>query len=427
MLCRINFKYLFIPGKFFLKIIHGTYRLNKNEYGKSALLLSWYILINQYSFFKYITDALTLEPSKKIAMKKLLLLLLFFKTTISTAQRAENIIIITTDGFRWQEVFTGMDSIIANDNSFNQADSTGIFNKYWANTPLERRKKLMPFLWSTIEKYGRIYGNRTVDNKVNVANRYWFSYPGYNEIFTGYPDTLVNSNDYKPNPNTTLLEFLNKQAKFKNKVAAFGAWGAFSRILNRDRSGLPVVNAFDTLQTKNATAKEIWLNKMLQDSYKPYGDGECLDVFTHYAALDYLQTKKPKVLYISYGETDEWAHEGRYKDYLNAAIQVDKWIQDIWNYIQSDPQYKNKTALFITTDHGRGDFVKKEWTSHGADITGANEIWFAVMGPGIKATGEVKKQDQLFQQQFAQTMATLLGINFTCEHPVGEKIELNKE
>ena len=62
---------------------------------------------------------------------------------LSQAQnKTENIIIITTDGFRWQEVFTGMDSAIANDKKFNQDDSIAIFKKYWAADPLERRKKI---------------------------------------------------------------------------------------------------------------------------------------------------------------------------------------------------------------------------------------------------------------------------------------------
>lgn len=360
-------------------------------------------------------------------MKKLITILLVLKISFCFSQTAENIIIITTDGFRWQEVFMGMDSAIANNSKFNQDDSAAIFKKYWAADPNERRKKIMPFLWSTIEKNGQIYGNRNLDNKVNNANRYWFSYPGYNEIFTGYPDTAINSNEYKPNPNTTLLEFLNKQPKFKNKVAAFGAWDAFGRILNREKSGIPVINAFDKIGGKNATANEILMNKLLQDSYKPFGDAECLDVFTHYAAMEYLKTRKPKVLYISYGETDEWAHEGRYRDYLNAANQVDKWINDIWNFIQTDPTYKNKTALFITTDHGRGDIKKEEWTSHNSKIADSYQMWFAAMGPGIKAKGEIKKRDQLFQEQFAQTMASLLGTYFLCEHPVAKKIELNAE
>jgi hypothetical protein len=360
-------------------------------------------------------------------MKHFIIVLFLLNSFTGFAQKAANIVIITVDGFRWQEIFAGMDSAIANNAKFNQGDSAEIFKKYWAADATERRKKLFPFLWSTIKNNGQIYGNRNFDNKVNVANRYWFSYPGYSEIFTGYADTLINSNEYKPNPNSTLTEFLNKQPAFKNKVAAFGAWDAFERILNEERSGVPVVNAFNKLADKKASSNEILLNKLLQDSYKPFGEAECLDVFTHYAAVEYLQTKKPKLLYIAYGETDEWAHAGRYKDYLNAANKVDKWINDLWLYLQSNPAYKNKTALFITTDHGRGDAIKKEWTSHNNKITGADEIWFAAMGPGIKAKGEVKTAAQLFQEQFAQTMASLLGIYFTCEHPVAQKIDLNKE
>ena len=360
-------------------------------------------------------------------MKPVLSIILFFLASVGFSQKAENIIIITTDGFRWQEIFKGMDSAIANNSKFNQDDSVELFKKYWAADPAERRKKIMPFLWSTIEKNGQIYGNRDLNCNVNNANRYWFSYPGYNEIFTGYPDTAVNSNKYPPNPNTNLLEFLNKQPAYKNKVAAFGAWDAFDRILNQQRSGFPVFSAFDKTGGKNPTIKEKLMNEMQEDSYKPFGEDECLDVFTQYQALNYLLTKKPRVLYISYGETDEWAHSGHYKDYLDAAHLVDKWIHDIWDYIQSDPQYKDKTALFFTVDHGRGDLKKEEWTSHNSKIKDSYQIWFAAMGPGINAKGEVKASRQLYQKQFAQTIASLLGLYFKCEHEVAEKIELNRD
>ncbi len=360
-------------------------------------------------------------------MKRIILSLSVFISVSAFAQTAENIIIITTDGLRWQEVFAGMDSAIANNKKFNQDDSAAIFKKYWAGNGDERRKKLLPFLWSTIEQNGQVYGNRNLGNKIDNANRYWFSYPGYNEIFTGYPDTAINSNSYQANPHTTLLEFLNRQPKYKNKVAAFGAWDAFDRILNEERGKFPVYSAFDLTGGINPTTTEKTINSLLKDSYKPFGEAECLDVFTHYGALNYLQTKKPKVLYISYGETDEWAHSGQYRDYLNAANMVDKWIQDIWNFVQSDPFYKNKTAIFITTDHGRGDAVKEEWTSHNSKIKDSYQIWMVAMGPGIKPKGEVKNNQQLYQKQFAQTMAAILGLKFTAEHPVGEKIELNKE
>jgi hypothetical protein len=357
----------------------------------------------------------------------LVLALLAFQHFSYSQSKIENIIIITTDGLRWQEVFGGMDSAIAKDAKFHRGDSSDIFKKYWSEDPAERRRKLMPFFWSTIEKKGQLYGNRKFDNKVDNANPYWFSYPGYNEIFTGFPDEKVNSNDYMNNPNTTLLDFLQKQPAYKNRIAAFAAWEAFNRILNEPRAGFPVVAAFDSLTDSKLTSKQLMLHDMNRNSFRPFHDGECLDLLTHYQAFEYLQSKKPKVLYISYGETDEWSHAGQYRLYLNAANQVDKWIENIWTWIQSTPQYKDKTAVFITTDHGRGDKVKTEWTDHGSEIKDAHEIWFAVIAPGLAGKGEIKAPGQFYQKQFAQTMAGLLGLKFEAEHPIADKIvELTK-
>jgi hypothetical protein len=358
------------------------------------------------------------------AMKKISILFSLFLLVYSIrAQQVENIIIITTDGFRWQEMFKGMDSAIANNPKFNQGDSSYIFETYWSDNEHERRKKLMPFFWNTIVNHGQIYGNRKLDNKVNNANPHWFSYPGYSEIMTGFADSTIDSNEFPPNPHITVLEFLNQQPKFKNKVAAFGAWNAFDRILNQQRSGMPVFSAFDTIGGKKPTPNEKLINAMMQDSFRPFGNAECLDVFTHYAAIEYLKTKKPKILYISYGETDEWAHHGYYRSYLDAAHLVDKWIKEIWTFVQSDPQYKNKTALFITTDHGRGDINKSEWTDHGSGVADAYEIWFAAMAPNISPSGEQKNNVQLFQDQFAQTIAKLLGVTYKASHPVSPEIK----
>ena len=357
-------------------------------------------------------------------MRKLICFFLFAAAAIAGRgqARVEQVIIITTDGLRWQEVFRGMDSAIGINRKFNQRDSLYLFNTYWHRHPQERRKLLMPFMWEQIFKQGSIYGNRDQSNKVDVANPYRFSYPGYNEIFTGFADTLINTNSYPDNPHVGLLEFLNNMKIYRGKVAAFGAWEAFDRILNEKRSGVPVISAFDTIPGPNATQK--LLNAMLTDSHKPWGKSECLDVFTHYAAKENLKTVRPKVLYIGYGETDEWAHAGEYKHYLDAARQFDSWVKDLWDYVQAQPQYRNKTALFITSDHGRGDKDKEQWTSHGAAIEGANEIWFAVISPTVKPKGEVKENLQLYQNQFAQTIASFLGVTYTGAHPIGNKIKL---
>lgn len=355
--------------------------------------------------------------------------LFFFFCTISllTSAQVYNLIVITTDGLRWQEVFAGMDSSLAKNPKYNQRDSAFIFKKYWAESSDERRKKLMPFLWSTVYESGSIYGNRKYQNFVNNKNPYWFSYPGYSEIFTGTADTSINSNNFPPNHLENLLEFLHKLPKYKGKVAAFGAWNAFDRILNQERSGFPVFSAFDSIGGKNPTRNETLINSMMQQSYRPFGDGEVLDVFTHFAAFEYLKTKKPKIFYIAYGDTDEWAHHGYYKSYLEAAHQVDEWLHHLWQYIQSDPVYKNKTALFFTTDHGRGDNIKDQWRDHGQKISDASEIYFAVMSPQLKAKGEMNSKSQYYQSQFAQTMADLIGVKFNPKHEVNEKIPLEKK
>ncbi len=345
---------------------------------------------------------------------------------------APNLIVITTDGLRWQEVFNGMDFALANSKKFNHGDSAYIYKKYGSISVKERQAKLLPFITQTMGKNGLLFGNRFNDNKVDVANPHWFSYPGYNEIFTGYPDSAINSNNYPPNPHENVLAFLQKQKAYQNKVIAFGAWDAYNRILNEAASGFPVINGFENVSSILKDPQTKILEQLLKDSYKPFKEAECLDVFTHHQAKYYLETKRPKVMYISYGETDEWAHEGNYSAYLDAAHQVDAWVNELWQWVQSTPGYKDNTYLLITTDHGRG--FGEGWTDHGADVKGASSIWFGLMGPeknsnltkiavALKRTmGEQTANQQLYQKQLAATMAKLLGLEFTPAHPVGEAI-----
>jgi hypothetical protein len=336
----------------------------------------------------------------------------------SSAQlKTENIIIVTLDGMRWQEVFTGADSALLINKQYTK-DSAGTSKKFWANNAYERRKKLFPFLWSTIFNHGQLYGNRNLGNKVNVANKYKFSYPGYNEIFTGYPDSAVNSNDKNYNKNTTVLEFINKQPAFKNKVAAFATWDVFPYILNARRSGIYVNADMDSFNFK--TEKFKLLNDLQYLTTRPVGVRP--DVITYLAAREYVKEYKPRVLYIAFDETDDLAHGGEYDQYLGSAFAQDNMIKDLWNYLQSSPQYKNKTTLLITCDHGRGDKVKDNWQHHGEKIDEASEIWIAAIGPDTKPIGELKTGTQLYQKQIAATIAQLLGFTFQAEHPVAEPI-----
>src|ERR1700730_9391124 len=101
--------------------------------------------------------------------------------------KTKKLFIITIDGFRWQEIFTGADPLLIANSDYVR-DTVLAGQLYWGSTPQARRKKLLPCFWRTIAEEGRIYGNRLLGNKVNVRNFYKISYPGYNEMFTGHTD-----------------------------------------------------------------------------------------------------------------------------------------------------------------------------------------------------------------------------------------------
>lgn len=195
-------------------------------------------------------------------------LVLFNLASLKGQGLADQVVIVTLDGMRWQEIFKGIDTVLMKDSSYVR-DRKELKSRFWGDTESERRAKLMPFIWSELNKNGRLYGNRTLGNKVNNANRYWFSYPGYNEIFTGYPDTTVNSNDKVYNKNVSVLEYLNQTQKFKHKIAAFSTWDVFPFILNQPRSHIYVNSDIDEL--KFNTPRFQLINDWQRLTTKPIG------------------------------------------------------------------------------------------------------------------------------------------------------------
>jgi hypothetical protein len=148
------------------------------------------------------------------------------------------------------------------------------------------------------------------------------------------------------------------------------------------------------------------VNELFRTSTRLWADN-AFDVLTHQTLLEYVRTSAPRVLFVGYGETDEWAHAGRYDLTLRTARQVDAFIAELWQLMQSIPAYRGTTTFIITTDHGRGD-GPANWKRHGEDVVGAEGIWLAILGPDTPALGE--RADQRFtQSQVAQTLARLLG------------------
>ena len=243
---------------------------------------------------------------------------------------------------------------------------------------------------------------------MSVTNGLNFSYPGYSEALTGIADARVKSNDRMPNPNVSVLEWLNHKPAYHGLVAAFAAWDVFPSILNVERSGLLVNAGWDPFLLLRGNSRVSTLNQLKRDGPR-YWDEEPFDVIPFYTAFEYLKNKHPRVLFVSLGETDDWAHEKRYDLYLDAAHRADQYLKVLWDTVQSVSQYRNKTTLLFATDHGRGE--GSQWTTHGEKVPEAKNVWLIAVGPDTRAAGE-QRNSAVAQNQLAATIAALLGQDF---------------
>ncbi|MGB8116138.1 MAG: hypothetical protein WCF22_20320, partial [Candidatus Sulfotelmatobacter sp.] len=139
---------------------------------------------------------------------------------LSAQLKTRNVVLIVSDGLRWQEVFTGADPDLLNEkNGGIWATTEELRRQFWNDDPTERRKILFPFLWNVVAKQGQIFGNQKKGSIARVTNGLAFSYPGYNEMLTGRPDPRINSNEFGLNPNLTVFEWMNQFPEFHGKVA----------------------------------------------------------------------------------------------------------------------------------------------------------------------------------------------------------------
>ncbi|HYC84812.1 MAG TPA: phosphoglyceromutase, partial [Chryseosolibacter sp.] len=208
--------------------------------------------------------------------------------------RTRNLVIVTLDGYRWSELFQGADpAILGNARYITDTSAASSYNGPDAKS---RRERLMPFMWGVIAREGQLYGNRKFNNKVNCTNNHLLSYPGYSEMFVGFPDRTVSSNERKTNPNATVLEFIHRHQGFHEKVVAFGTWDMFPYIFREQQANL-YVNA------GRETAKGV-LSTSEKSANEQLGQGRRTDEHTFIYAFEYLKRERPRVLFIGFDGTD---------------------------------------------------------------------------------------------------------------------------
>jgi len=324
------------------------------------------------------------------------------------------VILVTLDGVRTQELFGGMDPVIANAPEAESGiyDSEVTNQRYWRDTPEQRREALMPFFWKTLVPAGVLYGNPAKGSKATVQNDQWFSYPGYSEILTGRPQPEVKSNDLVRYPdNRTVLEYAREALGLDYaQVAQIGSWDGFKYAaasrdgafyMNGGRDEVPAGLSTPAIDTYVGLSREI--QQLWEESSN--------DVLAFRIAQEYLHKNKPRVFWIGLGQSDDWAHARRYDLVLDYLHFTDTRLADLWNTIQSTEPYRGRTTLIITTDHGRGR-TPADWAEHDYGIQGCQDIFIAVVGPDTPATGEAKDVPEVHQGDVAATILQHLGLDW---------------
>ena len=340
---------------------------------------------------------------------KLLLLAALACFSAFAQSRADRVVLVTADGLRWQELFAGMDSTLMNQKAAGTENSGELQKMLGADTPERRRELLMPFFWTKLAPRGFVLGNVAKGSSVQVANQYRVSYPGYSEILTGRAqDDLIRGNDKIQNPSQTVLEFLRERMKLsRNEAALFGSWDVFP-FIGESKPGSIYINAGYHRADDSPRLREL---SGLQFRMRTPWDSVRHDYITLHMALDHMRRHNPRVMYISLGETDDWAHNRRYDRTLQAIQDFDESLKEITSFLDSTPFYKGRTLVVITTDHGRGSTLE-DWHGHGSKVAGAEQIWLAMFGPGVPQAGEGSKSAPAFQRDIAPTILDLLGFDY---------------
>jgi bisphosphoglycerate-independent phosphoglycerate mutase (AlkP superfamily) len=168
--------------------------------------------------------------------------------------------------------------------------------------------------------------------------------------------------------------------------------------------------AYDLVPPELSTPELDYLGALRKQVLELWEEGSN-DAITFRMGLAYLKKHQPRVLWLGFSQSDDWAHARRYDRLLDYLHVADEFLAELWKTVQSLDAYRNRTTLIVTTDHGRGR-TPEDWVEHDVGIEGSEDIWIAIVGPDTPALGEVRDQAGVTQSDIAATMLQYLSLDY---------------
>ena len=282
-------------------------------------------------------------------MKKFLILIFFLILSIpsvysQSGKNTNNVIIVVIDGARYSETFGA-------------------------------KAKYIPYIYNDLKPLGTVYTNFRISDEGQTKTS-----PGHSSMLTGTWQQIANDGSERPTK-PTLFEYFRKE------------------------KGTPVTESFMIAGKSKLGALSYSIDSEYGKSYRSSVD--CVDTTNDqvYNNLIKIMDKyHPRLTMVNLPEVDLRGHANDWNGYLRAITNADSLVYLLWEKIQSDPFYKNKTTLFVTDDHGRHT---TDFRSHGDHCDGCEHIMLLALGKGFAKNKVVS--DIHYQYDLCATTGELMG------------------
>lgn len=320
--------------------------------------------------------------------------------------RRTHVVIVTLDGARGHELFGGADAELAARHGLK---------------PEERlsARELAPNLWALVEGGAVVLGAPGAPMRASGPN--FVSLPGYAEIMTGRGPSCCRDNDCRWVSEPTLIDDLALAHGGDGSLAAVvSSWPDIGRVVAMDARGAAISTGrnggvnLERFRATPALAAELERARRL-DPYPGLGDFRP-DRETGELGVAYFERWQPSFLFVGLGESDEYAHRGDYRGYLRAISEGDRTIGALWRALGHVARLGDRTALFVTVDHGRA----RSFRDHGSGYPESAAVWLVAAGTEIQGSGAPQAGKLRRLADIAPTVRLLFGLEPRLSERSGE-------
>jgi hypothetical protein len=316
-------------------------------------------------------------------------------------------VVVVLDGARWQDVLMGVDGELALQAKIDPRA---------ANVPT------MPRLAELARTRGAVFGAPGSGTVMSASGPNFVSLPGYTEILGGRPPRGCESNQCPPTARATLADDVRAWSDSPRDVAVFSSWPDLVRVASNHPTSLVVSGGRSLRYNESVLREDAVVSDLLERGAGALAwPGEAdfrPDRFTAPLAIRYLEIARPRFLFLSLGETDEYAHRGDYANYLEALRFADDAIAKIVEALDRMGERGRRTTVFVTADHGRAS----DFRDHGGKWPESARSWLVAIGAGVGSRGEIQGREERRLADIAPTARAWLGMPADSEDDAGRAI-----